>query len=186
MEKLAQGITAQIMSSFNFKGPGFKVSMDFNLKIANSINDISETDHVFQVVGQSSLRADENSRALGNAEIYGLNINIGTDVAYDIMSGNNQRTAAHELGHTGGLRHIEDFPEGVGHSPLNLMMELDEAARNNGGSFMSSLKLTRYQANQIYENRNNVNRNSPIKILKGFYLGKWINYMPTSTKVLKL
>ena len=65
------------------------------------------------------------------------------------------------------------------------MIELENATIDRGGSFMSSTELTRYQANQIYENRNNVNRNSPIAVLKGYYFGKWFKYTPVTTKVLR-
>lgn len=42
-----------------------------------------------------------------NADKYGLNINIGTDLASDIIFGKNTRSAAHELGHTGATWNLE-------------------------------------------------------------------------------
>ncbi len=187
MEKLKEAITAQVMGVFNFKGDGFQVSMDFNLKVVNSIDDISETDHVFQVVSQESINSNygKETQVLGNTQINGLNIKLGVDVAKDIISGKNQRTAAHELAHTGGLLHIDNNKKGVGFDVHNLMMTLP-LAMNHGGNEIVSNRLREYQVNQIYENRNNVNQNSPVTPLKGYYLKNGILFTPIIYKCLRL
>ena len=56
LEKLAAGLTNQINSIYNINKGNMLATMDFNLRVVNSVEDIKETDHVFQVVNQGSLR----------------------------------------------------------------------------------------------------------------------------------
>jgi len=53
MGKLEAAIKKQIGDVFNFSGKGFSVKMNFNLKTVTYLDDIKETDHVFQVIDQS-------------------------------------------------------------------------------------------------------------------------------------
>jgi RHS repeat-associated protein len=98
LDKLAAGLTNQISSIYNINKGDMVVTMDLNLRVVNSVEDIKETDHVFQVVNQESLRNEDKKKVTANADKYGLNINIGTDLARDIISGKNSRSGAHELG----------------------------------------------------------------------------------------
>ncbi len=149
MDKLAQGISAQVMGAYNFKGDGFNVSMDFNLKVVNSVDEISETDHVFQVIDQSVFPIREDAKVSADTQHNSLNIRIGTELANDIVSGNNQRSAAHELGHTGGLFDTNINSKGVGRSPDNLMMQ-SIAVDNYRGNTSTAIKLNQYQIEYIY------------------------------------
>lgn len=99
-----------------------------------------------------------------NADKYGLNINIGTDLASDIISGKNTRTAAHELGHTGGLYDANINARGVDRLLDNLMTQ-SVYLQDRGINPNSATQLNGHQINTIFENRNNVNQRTPVKTM---------------------
>ncbi len=164
LDKLAAGLTNQISSIYNINKGDMVVTMDLNLRVVNSVEDIKETDHVFQVVNQESLRNEDNKKVTANADKYGLNINIGTDLARDIISGKNSRSGAHELGHTGGLYDANINARGVDRLRDNLMTQsvyLQDREINPN----SATQLNGHQINTIFENRNNANQRTPVKTM---------------------
>jgi hypothetical protein len=127
MSALQSKIQEQIGDVFNISGDGFSVNMTLNLKTVTSVDDISSTDHVFQVVDQSKLKKEGE---LANANLNGLNIRIGTDLVESTLNGTNARSIAHELGHTGGLKHPKDEDAGL------------IAYKSRGQNLMTQLKYT--------------------------------------------
>jgi len=100
MAALENAIKKQITDVFNTSGDGFAVNIDVDLKVVNTVDDIKETDHVFEVVNQKELGADNQ---LGRADPGGGTIvKIGVAHIDEIIKGDNSRTIAHELGHTAG------------------------------------------------------------------------------------
>ncbi len=99
MKKLNEEITKQINDTYSFLDQNFNVKMNANIRVVESADDISKSDHVFQVVDQNSL----GKNVLANATLNGLNIRLGLKLVNDVLSGANTRTVSHELGHTGGL-----------------------------------------------------------------------------------
>ena len=99
MKKLNAVITKQINDTYSFSDKNFNVKMNADIRVVTSVDDISKSDHVFQVVDQSSL----GKNVLANATLNGLNIRLGSNLVNDVLSGANTRTVSHELGHTGGL-----------------------------------------------------------------------------------
>jgi RHS repeat-associated protein len=69
MNKLSAAIKKQYG-----KGDGFSVQTTFNLRTVNSVDEIKETDHVFQVVDQKDLGDEE---VIASADLSGLNVRIG-------------------------------------------------------------------------------------------------------------
>lgn len=107
MNNLAAQMKQQVSDVFNVSNPDFEVNMNFNLKVANSLEDIGKNDHVFQVIDQADLvkETNNNSDVLAKTSTPGLSIKMGTDLVNSMLNGTNtdNRTVAHELGHTGGL-----------------------------------------------------------------------------------
>ena len=159
MTKLAKSITQQIEDAYNISENDFVSTMKFNMRVANSVDDIKETDHVFQIVDQNELgRYTDKSdqEALAVADRFGLNIEIGTKLAEGLIDGTNQRSAAHELGHSGGLGEFND-------TKGNLMMQAYYVQRL-GGDENKSIQLNHNQIRTIRDNYINkdLNRFSPI------------------------
>lgn len=120
--------------------------MTVNLRSVTSADEIKETDHVFQVVDDRELGVTPGT--LASADEYGLNIRLGTTVAKQTIEGKNNRTATHELGHTGGLGHIKGQDN---------LMNQSKDTRSTG--------ITQNQIDQINSNYSKglLNRNSPIR-----------------------
>jgi hypothetical protein len=161
MNQLADKIKSQCMAAFNTSGEGYTVDFKMNLSVAKSVDDIKSTDHVYQVVDQNVVGKNVN----GNADVNGLNIRLGTTAVNDILSGNNNRTGAHELGHTGGLddanRNIEQSSQ-LGVTLNTNLMSQSKYVKDHGGDAVNAKDLTRGQINYIYNNRDNLNQNSPV------------------------
>lgn len=99
MKKLNAEIIKQINNRYSFSDKNFNIKMNADNRVVTSVDDISKSYHVFQVVDQSSL----GKNVLANATLNGLNIRLGSNLVNDVLSGANTRTVSHKLGHTGGL-----------------------------------------------------------------------------------
>ena len=168
MSALQKQIEKQIGEVFNFSGDGFSVTTNFNFKTVTSIDDIKETDHVFQVVDEGV--------AAGSAdgEINGLNVRIGVKMAEQTISGENTRTIAHELGHTGGWEHNAAGKVIVPNVVLtkeqvsnNLMTQTSYASflkKNDQSKSSKEILGTQMQHLSNAANADLLNKNSPLRI----------------------
>jgi hypothetical protein len=101
-------ISNQIASSFNGAMDGVKFSTNVNLSVANSMDDVSDSDHVFALT--DDLQSPQGGILQGMASGIGGKVEF-IDVDYfsgwlDTSIGNvGQGTAAHEFGHLAGLPH---------------------------------------------------------------------------------
>ena len=106
MTAVRQAISAQIEDVFKMNGDGYMVSITTDIRVATSIEEIEHKDHVFAIVDQSYF---EKSTTLANSIPNGLTIALGVNVVNMTLNGKNNRSIAHELGHTGGLIHPNDI-----------------------------------------------------------------------------
>jgi predicted Zn-dependent protease len=163
MNALSTAIKKQINTAYNISEKDFISHMSFNLRIVNSINEIKKTDHVFQIVNQKELSKSNIANTVVAAEgaMYGLNIKLGTKLVDSILKGHNVRSVAHELGHTGGLGHLNNNKNDMN----NLMMQAFQVSKF-GGDLNNATKLNHSQIRQIRDNyiNNKLNRNSPLYI----------------------
>jgi hypothetical protein len=168
MAALQSKIQEQIGDVFNISGEGFSVNMTLNLRTVTSVDDISTTDHVFQIVDQSNF----GEGVLASTDINGLNIRIGTDLVESTLNGTNNRSIAHELGHTGGLYDTNNLFRNdafVGNERNNLMTQLKYIHGYIGADIMNVRNLESTQVDYIWNNRANLNQHSPVGYkLSGF------------------
>ena len=112
MKQLSTSITEQMTNIYTISGEDFETEMNFNLRTVNSLDEIGERDHVIQIVDQSFLDEKKSKgKTLAQSATYGLNMEIGTDLAKATVGNKNNRSIAHELGHTGGLPHLNKDPK---------------------------------------------------------------------------
>ncbi|MEZ4777329.1 MAG: hypothetical protein R3D00_29400 [Bacteroidia bacterium] len=105
MKMITSEVTNLFSGSDEFTGVSF--SMTFNLREISSIDDLSSTEHLFDI-----RNGNEFGKGVGGfAEIGGLNIALNADYITEKgeWSAGAGGTAAHELGHTGGLIHPSEF-----------------------------------------------------------------------------
>ena len=149
MKSALQKISSQIESSFQGEVNGVSFNTNVNLSIANSMDEVSDNDHVFALADISKL--GDNTVAGASNQLYGKVAFIEADYfrgVWDKSIGNTGKgTAAHEFGHLLGLEHPN--------KGFNLMMS------GNGNNWFSySTKLNNNQLESIHNNRNSLNQGS--------------------------
>jgi hypothetical protein len=192
MAALQSQIEKQISDVFNVSGDGYSVNMNFNLRTVTSVDDISSTDHVFQIVNQNKFE----DGVLADATVGGFNIRIGTDLVESTINGTNNRSIAHELGHTGGLYDRDDFSRVdafIANDLNNLMKQSKYIQQIRGGDDMNARNLESTQINYIWNqyDAGKLNQNSPIgSRINGFRLQSTTRWtmpilVPTFRNILK-
>lgn len=161
MDKVSAEIKSQLQDVYSFSGKGYKVSMNAQIRSVSSASDINESDHVFVIVDQSFFRA---KTVLADTDTYGLLIRLGDKLVSRTLEGENTRSIAHEVGHSGGLH---DTNKDRNNLPIkdkntNLMTQiigLDEGVDPN-----TARGLQVNQLNTIIKNYNkgNLNQRSPV------------------------
>ena len=141
MEKATQRISDQIESSFSGNVNGVTFTTDVNLSVANSMNDVTESDHIFALADISDYQGNTVSGAVNS--LGGKVAFIDADYfsgAWDNTIGNTgTRTAGHEFGHLAGLEHGGNY--------FNIMRQ---GAGNTWFSF--STNVNNGQLTQIHNN----------------------------------
>jgi RHS repeat-associated protein len=107
-------IRKQIENVFNTSitnkdGTTTSSSIEVDLKTVSSTDDIKDTDHIIEIVGADSPVFDGESGATGRSPLGGLRTYINYNNIGKMMSGEDPNTASHELGHTAGLIHPDDY-----------------------------------------------------------------------------
>ena len=160
MKQLASSITQQVNAAYTISQKDFVSNMNFNLRVANSLDDIKERDHVIQIVDQSAFNTNSTNKGktVADASNPGLSIRLGTDLVKDLVNGTNKRTVAHELGHTGGLSHMKGSENAT-----NLMMQAIDV-EEYGNKYSNATYLNESQVKVIRDNyiHNKLNKNSPL------------------------
>ncbi|WP_321333085.1 RHS repeat-associated core domain-containing protein [uncultured Bacteroides sp.] len=164
MEQLATSITKQVNDTYNTSGNDFVAKMNFNLKVVDSSDEIGERDHVFQIVDQRQFRTiDSQNGVAANASSFGLSINIGTNLVENVLNGRNQRTLAHELGHTGGLEHLSEKKD------INNLMMQASPIHEFGGNYNESTQIYHSQIEEIRNNYINDRLNQYSPLIRTWY-----------------
>jgi RHS repeat-associated protein len=104
------------------------------LKVALSVDQIKDDDHIFEVVDGDSHVWDENPGATGAGTFGGLRIFLNRDNISNIISGADPNTVPHEAGHTAGWIHPEQARSTSGWSASR--QELDEGIQDNEKNLM--------------------------------------------------
>ncbi|MDR0661334.1 MAG: hypothetical protein LBG19_11220 [Prevotellaceae bacterium] len=153
IDAATSAISSRIESAFKGEiGNGVAFNTVAHLSVANSMNDVSASDHVFALADMS----DYNGNTVPGAsnQFYGKVAFIDADYfrgPWDRTIGNTgATTAAHELGHLTGLFH----------SGGGLMTQ---GAGNNW--FIYKTKLSGEQLNTIHNNRGSLNQGSNSEIM---------------------
>ena len=154
IKTLAGQIVEQVNTAYTISDDSFVSTMDMRLRVVDSVDDIKDNEHVFQIVDQSKLTKTSGSVVM--AETYGnsLDIKIGTKAVSNMLNNDDNRTFAHELGHSGGLGHTMDVE--------NLMTQ-KKAIQKLDGDYLKATQLNHSQIRTVRDNyiHNKLNRHIP-------------------------
>ena len=155
MQTLAANIVQQVNAAYTISENSFVSTMDMQLRMVNSVDDIKGYEHVLQIVDQDKLSQGTPGNMV-MAETYknSLDIKVGTNAVFNVLNNDDNRTFAHELGHSGGL----DHEMGV----KNLMTQ-KRYLQKNYGDYLKATLLNHSQIKAIRDNyiHNNLNRHIP-------------------------
>ena len=134
MQVATNRISNQITSSFSGEVDGVPFSTNVNLSVANSMDDVAESDHVFALTDKINSPLGtvvQGASSLPGGKVAFIDVDYFTGPLDTNIGNIGPGTAAHEFGHLAGIGSLDSHPKG-----WHLMME------NPGGIFwMNSTKV---------------------------------------------
>ena len=154
IKTLAGQIVEQVNAAYTISGDDFVSTMDMQLRTVNSVDDIKDTEHVLQIVDQDMLTKTDKSVVMAETYKNSLDVKIGTKAVSNMLNNDNNRTFAHELGHSGGLGHTMNVE--------NLMTQ-KKVIQDFDGDYLKATQLNRSQIQTVRDNyiHNKLNRHIP-------------------------
>ena len=151
---LAGQIVEQVNAAYTISGDDFVSTMDMQLRTVNSVDDIKDTEHVLQIVDQDMLTKTDKSVVMAETYKNSLDVKIGTKAVSNMLNNDDNRTFAHELGHSGGLGHTMNVE--------NLMTQ-KKVIQDFDGDYLKATQLNRSQIQTVRDNyiHNKLNRHIP-------------------------
>ena len=154
IKTLAGQIVEQVNAVYTISGDDFVSTMDMQLRTVNSVDDIKDTEHVLQIVDQDMLTKTDKSVVMAETYKNSLDVKIGTKAVSNMLNNDDNRTFAHELGHSGGLGHTMNVE--------NLMTQ-KKVIQDFDGDYLKATQLNRSQIQTVRDNyiHNKLNRHIP-------------------------
>ena len=154
IKTLAGQIVEQVNAAYTISGDDFVSTMDMQLRTVNSVDDIKDTEHVLQIVDQDMLTKTDKSVVMAETYKNSLDVKIGTKAVSNMLNNDDNRTFAHELGHSGGLGHTMNVE--------NLMTQ-KTVIQDFDGDYLKATQLNRSQIQTVRDNyiHNKLNRHIP-------------------------
>ena len=154
IKTLAGQIVEQVNAAYTILGDDFVSTMDMQLRTVNSVDDIKDTEHVLQIVDQDMLTKTDKSVVMAETYKNSLDVKIGTKAVSNMLNNDDNRTFAHELGHSGGLGHTMNVE--------NLMTQ-KKVIQDFDGDYLKATQLNRSQIQTVRDNyiHNKLNRHIP-------------------------
>ena len=134
IKTLAGQIVEQVNAAYTISGDDFVSTMDMQLRTVNSVDDIKDTEHVLQIVDQDMLTKTDKSVVMAETYKNSLDVKIGTKAVSNMLNNDDNRTFAHELGHSGGLGHTMNVE--------NLMTQ-KKVIQDFDGDYLKATQLNR-------------------------------------------
>ena len=154
MKGLTEKIVNQVNDAYTTSGDNFTSTMNLQLRTVSSVDDIKDYEHVFQIVDQDQLTKKKGSVVMAETYMNSLDIRVGTNAVSNMQNNDDNRTFAHELGHSGGLEHTMDAK--------NLMTQKIIVQRGKE-NYLKATQLDRSQIQAIRDNyiHKKLNRHIP-------------------------
>ena len=154
IKTLAGQIVEQVNAAYTISGDDFVSTMDMQLRTVNSVDYIKDTEHDLQIVDQDMLTKTDKSVVMAETYKNSLDVKIGTKAVSNMLNNDDNRTFAHELGHSGGLGHTMNVE--------NLMTQ-KKVIQDFDGDYLKATQLNRSQIQTVRDNyiHNKLNRHIP-------------------------
>ena len=154
IKTLAGQIVEQVNAAYTISGDDFVSTMDMQLRTVNSVDDIKDTEHVLQIVDQDMLTKTDKSVVMAETYKNSLDVKIGTKAVSNMLNNDDNRTFAHELGHSGGLGHTMNVEN---------LMKQKKVIQDFDGDYLKATQLNRSQIQTVRDNyiHNKLNRHIP-------------------------
>lgn len=154
MKGLTEKVVNQVNDAYTTSGDNFTSTMNLQLRTVSSVDDIKDYEHVFQIVDQDQLTKKKGSVVMAETYMNSLDIRVGTNTVSNMQNNDDNRTFAHELGHSGGLEHTMDAK--------NLMTQKIIVQRGKE-NYLKATQLDRSQIQAIRDNyiHKKLNRHIP-------------------------
>ena len=154
IKTLAGQIVEQVNAAYTISGDDFVSTMDMQLRTVNSVDDIKDTEHVLQIVDQDMLTKTDKSVVMAETYKNSLDVKIGTKAVSNMLNNDDNRTFAHELGHSGGLGHTMNVEN---------VMTQKKVIQDFDGDYLKATQLNRSQIQTVRDNyiHNKLNRHIP-------------------------
>ena len=114
------------------------------MRTVSSVDDIKDYEHVFQIVDQDQLTKKKGSVVMAETYMNSLDIRVGTNAVSNMQNNDDNRTFAHELGHSGGLKHTTNVE--------NLMTQKRIIQEEKDGNYLKAIQLDQSQIRTIRDN----------------------------------
>ena len=177
MDMVMKDIQSQIEAIYSFNeknddGTTTTVNTKVNIRTISDIDELKVSEHLLEIRNHKDLQSIRTRNVEGKAPLNGLRIyvsNVSVNESIGRTAGFNKFLYAHELGHTGGLYHPDDFdnaPENQQLSPEtnphNIMYSGSYHFFILGKEMQNSRKAKDYRinANQINIIHNNGRKNT--------------------------
>ena len=145
IDKFASKVQEQIDKVFTYSDKKTEVKMKSSIKAAKTPEDLAGKPHLFKVVDQKEIPTALSSTRIRSSIIY-----VSTTLVGQTNRGTNERTIAHEVGHTGGLK---DNDKDITNPDENLMTQIAAFSGNSG--INKAIKIELFQMGIIVNNYNN-------------------------------
>ncbi len=154
MSTLASQIVNQVNNAYTTSNDDFVSTMNLQLRTVSSVDDIKDYEHVLQIVDQNKLTKKSGSTVMAETYKNSLDIKVGMNAVSNMLNNDDNRTFAHELGHSGGLDHTMNVE--------NLMTQKRIIQRLEG-NYLKAIQLNHSQIRTIQDNyiHNRLNRHIP-------------------------
>ena len=179
-------IKQQIISRYSLSSKKYNVKMNVDLRVVNSVDEISTKDIVFDIVNQNVFG---NQSVLANSDVGGMHIRIGPRAIKGLLDGTNTRTIPHEVGHSAGLLDANIENNGKIDLLTNLMTQTGYLRSHKVQEYTKVGNISDYQIERIISKYKNgeLNRNTPIGYRVQFInlSSKWIHTAFSYIKIKK-
>jgi RHS repeat-associated protein len=110
MSNMASLMENQLKNVFSGKDGSVSFKTEADIRVIDNEKDLKKNEHLIRIGDGDGSEVSDDGKPDGyyaTGEIFGKEVWISTLAADELLSGKDKSTVSHEIGHTGGLLHID-------------------------------------------------------------------------------